>query len=75
MLASHLSPLGRVSSPSPGTISRYRIPIIPFLADIFVIMEYHLLRPGAPTGQELGDVKVVTTEYRSTSARSEPVLL
>lgn len=32
------------ANPNLGTISRYRIPMIPFLVGVFVILEYHLLR-------------------------------
>ena len=33
-----------VSTPNLGTLSRYRIPLIPFFAALFLIMESHTLR-------------------------------
>lgn len=62
-----------VSSPNLGTISRYRIPIIPFLAGIFIILEYHLLRLRAR--QETADMELAIGRRRSTSTRSGTALL
>jgi hypothetical protein len=48
------------SSPNLGTISRYRIPMIPFLVATFVILEYHLLCLRTGRSPELHEGEVLT---------------